>query len=65
MQVTAITFTASAPITIADKTTNTNGFYTGTQAAPTDAGTYNIQSHYAGDSLYIAKSSLIKSLTVS
>jgi hypothetical protein len=59
-----ITFTADAPITIADKTTNTNGFYTGTQAAP-DAGTYNIQSHYAGDSLYIAKDSLIKTLTVS
>jgi hypothetical protein len=60
-----ITFTADAPITIADKTTNTNGFYTGTQAAPTDSGTYNIQSHYAGDSLYIAKDSLIKTLTVS
>jgi hypothetical protein len=59
-----ITFTADAPITIADKTTNTNGFYTGTQTAP-DAGTYNIQSHYAGDSLYIAKDSLIKTLTVS
>jgi hypothetical protein len=60
-----ITFTADAPITIADKTTNTNGFYTGTQAAPSTAGTYNIQSHYAGDSLYIAKDSLIKTLTVS
>jgi hypothetical protein len=60
-----ITFTADAPITIADKTTNTNGFYTSTQAAPTDSGTYNIQSHYAGDSQYNAKDSLIKILTVS
>ena len=59
-----ITFTADAPITIADKTTNLNGFYTSTQAAPNTAGTYNIQSHYAGSDLYIAKDSLIKALTV-
>jgi hypothetical protein len=59
-----ITFTADAPITIADKTTNANGFFTATQAAPSTAGTYNIQSHFAGDSLYNAKDSLIRSLTV-
>jgi hypothetical protein len=60
-----ITFTATAPITIPDQTTNTSGQYSSTQAAPSTAGTYNIQSHYAGDSLYNAKDSSIKTLTVS
>jgi hypothetical protein len=60
-----ITFTADAQITIADKITNTNGYYSGTQAAPTSTGTYNIQSHFAGDSLYNAKDSVIRTLTVS
>src|SRR5919199_6437752 len=59
-----ITFTADAPITIASQTTNTNGFYTSTQAAPSTAGTYNIQSHFAGDSLYNAKDSTVRPLTV-
>jgi hypothetical protein len=31
---------------------------------PDDAGTYDIQSHFAGDSLYNAKDSAIKTLTV-
>jgi hypothetical protein len=60
-----ITFTATAPITIADQTTNTNGFYSATQPAPSTTGTYNIQSHFAGDSLYNAKDSTIRTLTVS
>jgi peptidoglycan/xylan/chitin deacetylase (PgdA/CDA1 family) len=60
-----ITFTADTPITIADQTTNTNGFYSASQAAPSTAGTYNIQSHFAGDSLYNAKDSTSKTLTVS
>ncbi|MFL6503453.1 MAG: polysaccharide deacetylase family protein [Nitrososphaera sp.] len=60
-----ITFTADAPITIASQTTNTNGFYSASQAAPSTAGTYNIQSHFAGNSLYGAKDSTIKTLTVS
>jgi hypothetical protein len=60
-----ITFTADAPIAIADKTTNINGFYSGTQTAPTTSGTYTIQSHFAGDDKYIAKDSLIRILTVS
>ncbi|MDQ3881976.1 MAG: PKD domain-containing protein [Thermoproteota archaeon] len=60
-----ITFTADAPIAIADKMTNINGFYSGTQTAPTTAGTYTIQSHFAGDDKYIAKDSLIRILTVS
>jgi peptidoglycan/xylan/chitin deacetylase (PgdA/CDA1 family) len=60
-----ITFTADAPITISDKTTNTNGFYSATQAAPNTAGTYNIQSHFAGDDLYNSKDSQTKTLTVS
>jgi hypothetical protein len=59
-----ITFTADAPITITDKTTNLNGFYTSTQAAPSSPGTYNIQSHFAGDSLYNARDSVVRALTV-
>ena len=60
-----ITFTADAPITITDKTTNINGYYSATQAAPSSAGTYNIQSHFAGDDKYNARDSVIRSLTVS
>jgi peptidoglycan/xylan/chitin deacetylase (PgdA/CDA1 family) len=59
-----ITFTADAPITIGDKTTNTNGFYSGTQAAPSTSESYDIQSHFAGDSLYNAKDSPTRTLTV-
>jgi hypothetical protein len=59
-----ITFTADTPITIADKTTDANGRYSTKQAAPTDTGAYNIQSHFAGDSLYNAKDSPINTLTV-
>jgi peptidoglycan/xylan/chitin deacetylase (PgdA/CDA1 family) len=60
-----ITFTADNPITIANKITNLNGFYSGSQAAPTTAGTYNIQSHFAGDDLYSSKDSVTRTLTVS
>lgn len=60
-----ITFTADEPITIGDKTTNTNGFYSGTQTAPNTEGSYDIQSHFVGDSLYKARDSPIKTLTVS
>jgi peptidoglycan/xylan/chitin deacetylase (PgdA/CDA1 family) len=60
-----ITFTADAPITISDKTTNTNGFYSATQTAPSNTGTYNIQSQFAGDDLYSSKDSQTRTLTVS
>jgi peptidoglycan/xylan/chitin deacetylase (PgdA/CDA1 family) len=60
-----ITLTADAPITISSKTTNTNGFYSGTQTAPSTPGTYNIQSHFAADNLYNAKDSVMRTLTVS
>ena len=60
-----ITFTADPPITISDKTTNTNGFYSASQAAPSTAGTYSIQSHFAGDDQYSSKDSATKTLTVS
>jgi hypothetical protein len=59
-----ITFTADAPITIADRTTDTNGRYSARQAAPTGSGTYNIQSHFAGDSLYNPMDSPTRTLTV-
>jgi hypothetical protein len=60
-----ITFTADDPIKIAAKTTNTNGYYSSTQTAPNSIGTYDIQSHFAGDSRYNAKDSSTKTLTVS
>jgi peptidoglycan/xylan/chitin deacetylase (PgdA/CDA1 family) len=60
-----ITFTADSSITIAEKTTDSAGKYdSGSLPAPDDAGTYDIQSHFAGDSLYSAKDSAIKTLTV-
>jgi hypothetical protein len=60
-----ITFTADEPITIADKTTNTNGFYSATQTAPATAGSYDIQSRFAGDDLYNSRDSVTRTLTVS
>ena len=59
-----ITFTADDPITIPDKTTITTGYYSSRQAAPSGTGTYNIQSHFAGDSLYNAKDSPVRTLIV-
>ncbi len=60
-----ISFTPDSPITIADQTTDTTGTNIVKPTAPSTAGTYNIQSHFASDSLYNAKDSLIKPLTVS
>jgi peptidoglycan/xylan/chitin deacetylase (PgdA/CDA1 family) len=60
-----ITFTSTAPITLDPVTTNTNGFYYSAQNAPMTDGSYNIQSHFAGDALYNSKDSQIRTLTVS
>jgi hypothetical protein len=60
-----VTFTADSPITIADQITDGTGSYIVKPTAPTTAGTYNIQSHFATDDLYAAKDSPIKALTVS
>jgi 5-hydroxyisourate hydrolase-like protein (transthyretin family) len=60
-----ISLTADSPITIADQTTDATGTYITKPTAPTTAGTYNIQSHFASDDLYSAKDSPIKTLTVS
>jgi hypothetical protein len=60
-----ITFTAESPITISSKTTDTTGKYTADGLkAPTKAGSYDIQAHYAGNSLYSAKDSSTRTLTV-
>jgi hypothetical protein len=60
-----ITFTATSPITISSKITDTAGHYSATGlTAPTTPGTYHIQSHYAGDSLYNAFNSPAPILTV-
>ena len=60
-----VTFTADTPITIADQITDGTGSYVVKPTAPTTAGIYNIQSHFATDDLYAAKDSPIKALTVS
>ena len=61
-----ITFTATSPITISSKTTNSLGQYSATGLiAPSTTGTYSIQSHYAGESLYNAANSPTQTLTVS
>lgn len=60
-----ITFTADSPISIADGTTNALGIYKVLHlAAPSIAGTYSIQAHFAGDSLYLSKDSNMKTLVV-
>ncbi len=53
-----ISFTATPPIIISDKITNAIGQYSATGLkAPTTKASYNIQSHFAGDSLYGPKDS--------
>jgi hypothetical protein len=48
-----ITFTATSPITISARLTNTAGQYSATGlTAPTTPANYNIQSHFAGTPLY-------------
>jgi peptidoglycan/xylan/chitin deacetylase (PgdA/CDA1 family) len=60
-----ITFTATSPIIIASKTTNTAGAATANdQIAPLTTGKYQIQAHFAGTSLYGAKDSSSRTLTV-
>ncbi|PWU81272.1 MAG: hypothetical protein DLM72_07765 [Candidatus Nitrosopolaris wilkensis] len=60
-----ITFTATSPILIGSKITNTIGQYTASGLiSPSTTGTYNIQSHFAGDALYSVASSPTQSLLV-
>jgi hypothetical protein len=52
------TFTATPPIIISDKITDAIGQYSATGLkAPNTKASYNIQSHFAGDSLYGLKDS--------
>jgi hypothetical protein len=61
-----ITFTATAPITISPKVTDTMAHYSAAGLiAPHTPGTYNIQSHFATTSLYNAANSPMRTLTVS
>ena len=60
-----ISFTATSPITISGTTTSTIGQYSlSGLKAPNTAGTYNIQAHFAGASLYNSKDTSLKTLTV-
>ncbi len=61
-----ITFTATPPVTIPSKATDSSGVYRATGlVAPSSPGSYNIQAHFAGDSLYSARDSKVSVLTVS
>ena len=60
-----ITFNIDEPIAIPDKVTNTNGFYSSWQPAPSAEGTYSIQSTFSGDELYNSRNSPIRTLSVS
>jgi streptogramin lyase len=59
-----ITFTSTTPIVIPNAITDLNGHYAVKLTSPTTAGSYNIAANFAGDSLYIAKTTLTKTLTV-
>jgi len=60
-----ISFTASSPITINSTTTgSTGGYSVSGLTAPLIAGSYNIEAHFAGTSLYNAKDSAVHTLTV-
>lgn len=60
-----ITFTADSPISIPDKITDSSGRAIAKKLiAPTTAGSYNITTHFASDTLYYAKDSRVKVLTV-
>jgi large repetitive protein len=53
-----ISFTATTPIVISNKITDAIGQYSATELnAPNTKASYNIQSHFSGDSLYGAKDS--------
>src|SRR5205823_6533408 len=55
----------TSPITINSQNTNSTGQYSVTGlVAPSTAGSYNIQAHFAGDSLYSAIDSPVRTLTV-
>jgi len=58
-----ITFTATSPIVIPNAMTDSTGKYTISNLIASSAGSYNIQSNYAGDSLYSA-SIMTKTLQV-
>jgi YVTN family beta-propeller protein len=59
-----ITFTADSPIVIESTVATSSGSYTvGSLTAPDIIGTFNIQSHFSGTSLYGQKDSLVKTIT--
>jgi hypothetical protein len=63
---TIIIFTADSPIAITSNTTTdaTGKYIAEGLKVPTSPGIYDIQAHFAGDSLYSAKDSPTRSLTV-
>lgn len=60
-----ITFTATSPITVGSRVTNSLGQYSATGViAPNTTATYSIQAHFAGDPLYNLVDSAMKTITV-
>jgi streptogramin lyase len=60
-----IMFTSTSPIVIPNAITDLNGHYTVKLTSPAAAGSYQIKANFAGGPLFSAKSTLVKTLTVS
>jgi hypothetical protein len=62
----AISFTTDSPIVISDAVTGVDGKYLKSELiAPSTPGSYDIQAHYSGNDLYLARTSVLRTLTVS
>jgi hypothetical protein len=59
-----VTFTATSPIVIPNAVTDSTGKYSASNLVAPSAGSYNIQAHFAGDSLYSSSDSVTKILNV-
>ena len=60
-----ITFTSTSPIAIPNAITNSTGYYSVLGLiAPNNSGAYNITAKFVGDSLYLPRQTLSKTLTV-
>ncbi len=57
-----VTFTATSPIVIPNAVTDSTGKYSASGLVAPAAGSYNIQAHFAGDSLYTSSNSPTKVL---
>jgi len=59
-----VTFTSTSPIIIPSAVTDSTGTFSASNLTAPAAGSYNIQAHFAGDSLYTPSDSVTKVLKV-